>query len=78
MNRTRPIPLDQWIAHKFTVQGRGDFVALLAPLFSPYVRPGARVLDLCCGAGPFSFYFEERGGNRHGHRQRPLHDRPGR
>ena len=56
-----PIPLYQWIAHEFTVQGRGDFVALLAPLLSPYLHRGSRVLDLCCGAGPFSFFFEERG-----------------
>jgi SAM-dependent methyltransferase len=34
---------------------------LLEPYLTPLVYPGCEVLDLCCGSGPMSFWFEDRG-----------------
>jgi SAM-dependent methyltransferase len=56
-----PIPLYRWILSQFTLGARAEFVELLAPHFTGRIKPGDRVLDLCCGAGPFSFRFEQMG-----------------
>ncbi len=34
---------------------------MIGPELAPLIGPGDHVLDLCCGAGPWSFFFEERG-----------------
>ena len=57
----KPITLYEWIIERFTIAGRAEFVEQLAPTFEQLVEPRARVLDLCCGAGPFSFLFERLG-----------------
>jgi len=51
----------EWIFPVFTARGRKEFVADLRPLLSPLVEPADQVLDICCGAGPFSFLLEELG-----------------
>ena len=57
----KPITLYEWIIERFTIAGRAEFVEQLAPKFEQLVEPRAQVLDLCCGAGPFSFLFERLG-----------------
>jgi SAM-dependent methyltransferase len=57
----KPITLYEWIIERFTIAGRAEFVEQLAPTFEQLVEPRAQVLDLCCGAGPFSFLFERLG-----------------
>ena len=57
----KSITLYEWIIERFTIAGRAEFVEQLAPTFEHLVEPPARVLDLCCGAGPFSFLFERLG-----------------
>ena len=52
----------EWLLHTtFTVSERAKSLYRLAPHLSALVRPGDRVLDLCCGSGPMAFWFEERG-----------------
>jgi len=53
--------LYRWLIREFTVAARAGFVKQIDPYLAPLVHRLDRVLDLCCGAGPFSFYFEERG-----------------
>jgi SAM-dependent methyltransferase len=55
------ITLYKWILQEFTIEGRADLVNALGPHLAALVHPEDRVLDLCCGAGPFSFFLEERG-----------------
>jgi SAM-dependent methyltransferase len=50
-----------WFSNQATVKARADFVAQIDPYLAPLIQPGDRVLDLCCGAGPVAFYFEEQG-----------------
>lgn len=57
MTAPQPIQLYQWIIERFTIAGRAGFVEQLAPTFEQLIAPGERVLDLCCGVGPFSFFF---------------------
>jgi SAM-dependent methyltransferase len=61
MNQNNAIALYKWILQEFTVEGRADFVNSLGPYLATLIHPGDRVLDLCCGAGPFSFFLEEHG-----------------
>jgi SAM-dependent methyltransferase len=52
----------EWILPTtFTVSERTKSLQCLEPHLSTLVRPGDHVLDLCCGSGPMSFWFEERG-----------------
>jgi ubiquinone/menaquinone biosynthesis C-methylase UbiE len=51
----------EWIFPVITAGGRKDFVSELRPLLSPLVDPSDLILDVCCGAGPFSFLIEEMG-----------------
>jgi SAM-dependent methyltransferase len=55
------ITLYDWILKEFTVEARAEFVNYLGPHLDPLIHPGDRVLDLCCGTGPFAFWLEERG-----------------
>jgi SAM-dependent methyltransferase len=61
MKQDHSIALYQWILHEFTLEGRADFVNYLGPHLASLIHPGERVLDLCCGAGPFSFFMEAQG-----------------
>jgi SAM-dependent methyltransferase len=52
----------EWILNTtFTVSERTQDLRCLEPHLSRLVRPDDRVLDLCCGSGPMSFWFEEQG-----------------
>ena len=52
----------EWILNTaFTASRRLQSLICMAPYLAPLVKPGDEVLDLCCGAGPMSFWFEERG-----------------
>ena len=52
----------QWILQQFTVSARAKGLQIiLSPYLSTYIRSGDRVLDLCCGSGAMSFWFEEQG-----------------
>jgi ubiquinone/menaquinone biosynthesis C-methylase UbiE len=57
----RTITLYKWILSEFMVPQRAESVKRLEEHLSPLVRQGDEVLDLCCGAGPASFWFEEKG-----------------
>lgn len=54
--------LYDWILQTtFTVSAREKSVQHWAPYLSDLVQPGVSVLDLCCGSGPASFWFEAQG-----------------
>ena len=59
MDTKNPIVLYEWILQEFTLDRRAGFVNSLAPYLAALLHPGDRGLDLCCGTGPFSFFFEE-------------------
>lgn len=61
MSQNNSITLYEWILQEFTVEGRADAVKYLGAHLSALVDQGDRVLDLCCGTGPFSFFLEEQG-----------------
>lgn len=61
MSQNNTITLYQWLLQEFTVERRADCVRDLGPHLAALVHSGDRVLDLCCGAGPFSFFFEHQG-----------------
>lgn len=48
----------EWILPAFTVSGRAKSLMKMEPYLSALVQPGNNVLDLCCGSGPMSFWFE--------------------
>ncbi len=55
--------LYEWIQGRFH-PGSPDAiraVETVGPHLSPLVAEGDRVVDLCCGAGPWAFFLEERG-----------------
>jgi len=64
MAHNESITLYRWILGQFTADGsRGrEAVRLIGPELAPLIGPGDHVLDLCCGAGPWSFFFEQQGG----------------
>jgi SAM-dependent methyltransferase len=51
----------EWILPMFSVSARAKSIHCMEPYLSPLVRHDYKVLDLCCGSGPSSFWFEERG-----------------
>jgi ubiquinone/menaquinone biosynthesis C-methylase UbiE len=52
----------EWILNTtFTVSARSQSLYRMAPYLVPLLKPGTAVLDLCCGSGPMSFWFEEQG-----------------
>ena len=61
MSQDSTITLYKWILQEFTLAGRLRDVKKVTPHLSPLVKTGDRVLDLCCGSGPMSFWFEEQG-----------------
>jgi SAM-dependent methyltransferase len=61
MTGDETITLYKWIPNEFTVEGRADSVSEVGLELASLIRPGDTVLDLCCGAGPFSFYLEKQG-----------------
>lgn len=61
MAEGQSIPVFEWFSNQFTFEGRAEFVAQVGPYLTSLFQPGDRVLDLCCGAGPVSFFLEEQG-----------------
>jgi ubiquinone/menaquinone biosynthesis C-methylase UbiE len=51
----------EWILKEFTVSARAQSVHRIKPYLITLVRSGDEILDLCCGSGPASFWFEELG-----------------
>jgi SAM-dependent methyltransferase len=51
----------EWILKAFTVSARAKSVHHIKPYLITLVQPGDKILDLCCGSGPASFWFEELG-----------------
>src|SRR5512134_296077 len=52
----------EWILQStFTVSARDKSLQSAKPYLSTLVRPGDEILDLCCGSGFVSFWFEEQG-----------------
>jgi len=54
------ITLYKWILEELTVSARSRSVQRIAPYLSALVHTGDEVLDLCCGTGPASFWFEDQ------------------
>ena len=50
----------EWILQQFTVSAREKSLQRVIPYLSALVQPGDNVLDLCCGSGPATFFFEEQ------------------
>ncbi len=63
MGQNQSITLYRWILGQFTSDGPRalEAVRVMGPELAPLIGPGDLVLDLCCGAGPWSFFFEEQG-----------------
>ena len=61
MTPDNTITLYKWILKEFTIAERGKAVQKIGRHLAPLVRAGDQILDLCCGTGPASFWFEERG-----------------
>ena len=52
----------EWILQStFTVSARAESLHHARPHLAPIVRPGDKVLDLCCGSGFLSFWLEALG-----------------
>ena len=61
MTEGQPIPPFDWFANQFTSQRREEFIQKIYPYMKAYLKPGDRVVDLCCGAGPITIFLEEQG-----------------
>lgn len=54
----------EWLLQStFTVSAREKSLESAKPYLSTLVRPGDKVLDLCCGTGFAAFWLEEQGAN---------------
>jgi SAM-dependent methyltransferase len=61
MTPEQPIAPFDWFANQFTSTRREEFIEKIYPSMSAYLKPGDRVVDLCCGAGPIAIFLEEQG-----------------
>jgi SAM-dependent methyltransferase len=61
MTEDQPIPPFDWFANQFTSKRREEFIQKIYPYMKAYLKPGDRVVDLCCGAGPITIFLEEQG-----------------
>jgi 2-polyprenyl-3-methyl-5-hydroxy-6-metoxy-1,4-benzoquinol methylase len=61
MTQDQPIAPFDWFANQFTSQRREEFIEKIYPYVKAYLKPGDRVVDLCCGAGPIAIFLEEQG-----------------
>ena len=61
MTQDQPIAPFDWFANQFTSGRREEFVEKLYPHMKEYLKPGDRVVDLCCGAGSITLFLEEQG-----------------
>jgi len=60
-NPMTEIPLYDWILNEFGVSARAESVEDHSASLRAVITPGARVIDLCCGGGAFSFFAETLG-----------------
>ena len=52
----------EWILQTtFTVSAREKSLQRMEPYLSALIKSGDEVLDLCCGSGFVSFWFEDQG-----------------
>jgi SAM-dependent methyltransferase len=61
MTPEQPILPFDWFANQFTSNRREEFIEKIYPSMKAYLKPGDRVVDLGCGAGPISIFLEEQG-----------------
>jgi len=61
MTQDQPILPFDWFANQFTAKRREEFIEKIYPHMRDYLKPGDRVVDLCCGAGPIAIFLEEQG-----------------
>jgi len=61
MTQDQPIAPFDWFANQFTSIRREEFTEKIYPYMKAYLKPGDRVVDLCCGAGPITIFLEEQG-----------------
>jgi ubiquinone/menaquinone biosynthesis C-methylase UbiE len=52
ITQDQPIAPFDWFANQFTSKRREEFIEKIYPYMKAYLKPGDRVVDLCCGAGP--------------------------
>ena len=61
MTQDQPIAPFDWFANQFTSGRREEFIEKIYPHMRSYLKPGDRVVDLCCGAGSITIFLEEEG-----------------
>jgi 2-polyprenyl-3-methyl-5-hydroxy-6-metoxy-1,4-benzoquinol methylase len=61
VTQDQPIAPFDWFANQFTSKRREEFIEKIYPYMRAYLKPGDRVVDLCCGAGPIAIFLEEQG-----------------
>ena len=61
MKQDQPIAPFDWFANQFTSVRREEFIEKIYPYVKAYLKPGDRVVDLCCGAGSITLFLEEEG-----------------
>ena len=61
MTQDHPIVPFDWFANQFTSKRREEFIEKIYPSMKAYLKPGDRVVDLCCGAGSITVFLEEQG-----------------
>jgi SAM-dependent methyltransferase len=61
MKQDQPIAPFDWFANQFTSVRREEFIEKIYPYVKAYLKPGDRVVDLCCGAGSITIFLEEQG-----------------
>ena len=61
MAQDQPIAPFDWFANQFTSKRGEEFAEKIYPYMKAYLKPGDRVVDLCCGAGSITIFLEEQG-----------------
>jgi len=61
MTQDQPIAPFDWFANQFTSKRGEEFIEKIYPYMKAYLKPGDRVVDLCCGAGSNTIFLEEQG-----------------
>jgi 2-polyprenyl-3-methyl-5-hydroxy-6-metoxy-1,4-benzoquinol methylase len=61
MIKDQPIAPFDWFGNQFTTKHREEFIEKIYPHIKEYLKPGDRVVDLGCGAGPIAIFLEEQG-----------------
>ncbi len=61
MTQDQSIAPFDWFANQFTSKRREEFIEKIYPHMKAYLKPGDRVVDLCCGAGSITIFLEEQG-----------------